>query len=322
MKKRLFLILLVLLLVSDLAVPAFAVVEKSEKFYVADYANVISESIEDELVKVNGDLEYYCDGAQLVVVTVDYLDGMYSDEYAMRLFNTWGVGGKSSNGMLLLLAPQENKAWLTIGAGINGSFSDSMASQYLDSYFWKDFDNGDYEIAVVKLCNALLRWYSDYYGLDIDASDGSGGESNAEMPAVDDGARRMRGTSRTGLIILVVIIIYIVISSDRRRYRAYHSYMGIPMPAYHWWFIFGSRPYRHWRDPHWNSGGGPHGPGPGNGSSGGFGGNNHHSSGGGNHFGGFGGSSGGGHFGGFGGGGHVGGGFGGGGFGGGGAGRR
>ena len=77
------------------------------------------DSTEQMIIDYNGALEYHCQGAQVVVVTVDYLDGMYSDAYAYQLFNDWGVGSSEyNNGMLLLLAVQENKAWLAYGLGL------------------------------------------------------------------------------------------------------------------------------------------------------------------------------------------------------------
>jgi uncharacterized protein len=99
------------------AAPAGAVVQRSEEYYVADYAQVLSDDIEQKIISSNVDLEQKCEGAQIVVVTVEYLDGMYADEYAMRLFNDWGVGSREkNNGMLLLLATEEKKCWLTTGA--------------------------------------------------------------------------------------------------------------------------------------------------------------------------------------------------------------
>ncbi|MEG1662340.1 MAG: TPM domain-containing protein, partial [Clostridiales bacterium] len=63
----------ILLSGSDMAV-AFEVVEPSESFYVADYANVLSADLEQNLVECSTDLQQQC-GAQLVVVTVDFLGG-------------------------------------------------------------------------------------------------------------------------------------------------------------------------------------------------------------------------------------------------------
>ena len=125
MKSKRFLSLIsAFVLLLALAVPAHAVVSQSFGFYCADYANVLSADTEQMIIDYNGALEQQCRGAQLVVVTVDYLDGMYCDEYAYQLFNDWGVGsGQYNNGMLLLLAVEESKAWLAYGLGLNSEIS-------------------------------------------------------------------------------------------------------------------------------------------------------------------------------------------------------
>lgn len=304
--------------------PAGAVVQQSEEYYVADYAQVLSDDIEQKIIASNADLERKCQGAQIVVVTVEYLDGMYADEYAMKLFNDWGVGNsEKNNGMLLLLATEEKKCWLTTGAGISGAFTDSMVDKYFEKYFYKDFDAGRYETAVSKMLEALFSWYADYYNVNNSGAS----QNNADQRVVYKRGtyyyrsdNRALGIAIIWLFVILVIVIVIVsaIASDRRRFRAYYMHMGMPVPTYYPWFIwFG--PHRHWRGPR-----GPHGPGPGS-----FGGPGPGPRGGG--FGGFGGGFGGGgrsgrSGGGFGGfsGGRSGGGFGrgGGGFGGGGGGRR
>lgn len=310
MKKNILILLLVLITAVSFIFPASAVVDKSEEYYVADYADVFSQSFEDWIVSFNGDLEYYCSGAQLVVVTVDYLDGMYSDEYAMTLFNNWGVGNASdNNGMLLLLAVKENKAWLTVGKGI--SLSSSKIDDYFEDYFWDDFDRGNYQDATESMVNALLGWYADYYGLES-------AQPDADMN-VNPAPERSNGSNFFSIILIVLLIIIIlgtINSSSRRAHNNYYRSRGMDIPPYFWWYMFAPRVHyhNHFHDHHdhhddHNHRGGPNPP-RGGGGFGGFGG-----------FGGGGGSHGGG-FGGFGGGGHSGGGFGGGGFGGGGGGRR
>lgn len=322
MKKRLISALFVLMLALALAVPALAVVEQSDAYYVADYAGVLSDEIEQKIISSNVDLEQKCKGAQIVVVTVEYLEGIPSDEYAMQLFNDWGVGSKTeNNGMLLLLSTEEKKGWLTIGYGISGSFTNQMAEDYLNRYFWPDVDRGRYETAVSKVLEELFSWYADYYEVNNDAPVTVNPGGNYSGGTYYGGYYRSYGGSFLAgafvwiVIVLVIIIIFVAsVSADRRRYRAYYTHLGMPVPRYYPWFIWVG-PHRHWwygpGGPGWRGGPrGPRGPrGPGS-----FGGGR---SGGG--FGGFGGGRSGGGFGGFGGGGT---GRGGGGFGGGGGGRR
>ena len=305
-----------LVMLCVLTVPSLAVVSQSPEYYVADYAGVLSDSLEQKIISSNVDLEQKCDGAQIVVVTVEYLDGMYSDEYALQLFNDWGVGsGTANNGMLLLLAPGENKAWLTVGDGIYGSFPSSTIDSYFNKYFWDDFDAGRYEEATSNMLEALFTWYAGYYNVNQDNGGYTDGNNGGYNDGYNDGYEPYSPWASIIVWIFIVgIIVFIILIaafSDRRRHRAYYTHMGMPIPMYYPWYMWYG-PHRTWwygpGGPGWR--GGPRGPrGPGGRPPGGSGGG-----------GGFGGFGGGGGFGGFGGGGGMGGG--GGGFGGGGGGRR
>ncbi len=296
--------------------PAFAIVDKTEEFYVADYAGVLRPSTKENIINYNGYLEQSMNGAQIVVVAVEYLDGMYSDEYALEVMNDWGVGSSEyNNGMVLVFATKENKGWLATGDGIDDYFTDDVAGEYLDDYFWDSYDAGDYDGAVSSLFTELVEWYEGYY--DVSMTDGSYDESYEEYPEYYDNYYPSRSSgfgfiSMPVLMILIFVGIWIFTSyvNARARFRSYYSYMGMPIPMFHFWHIW-SGPHVNWidpRGPRYPGYRGPRGPrGPGGFGGGGFGGGS--GRGGGSGFGG----------GGFGGGmGHGGGGFG----GGGGAGRR
>lgn len=218
MKSKRFLSLIsAFVLLLALAVPAHAVVSQSSGFYCADYANVLSADTEQMIIDYNGALEQQCRGAQLVVVTVDYLDGMYCDEYAYQLFNDWGVGsGQYNNGMLLLLAVEESKAWLAYGLGLNSEISSDDVDNLMEKYFWDEFDAGEYDKAVTKLFKALLKWYDDLYGSNV---------SNAAKTSSSSGVYQQNsyvgsGSSSplSGIIRLVILIIILnAIFGGRRR---------------------------------------------------------------------------------------------------------
>ena len=356
MRKLFVTAFLAIFIAASLITPcALALVSPSAAFYVTDNAGVLSEVTRQDIISANIDLEEKCQGAQIIIVTVSYLDGIPSDEYATRLFNDWGVGASAANnGMLLLLGTEELKGWLVVGAGISGAFNGKMIEEYLDTYFWPDVDARNFDAAVRNICEALFSWYAGYYGVNQGGNIYDPAPPTATIgrpipePQPSDNVSNYYGYSfNFGIlifwlffIIIIVIIIAAAAGSDRSRHRAYYVHMGMPIPRYHWWYMWGPpRPHRvwyhnHWRGPrgpggHGGFGGPPRGPGgsgrPGGGS--GFSGGSSGRSGGG--FGGFGGGGGGrsgGGFGGFGGGGggHSGGGFGGGGggFSGGGGGRR
>ena len=177
---------------------------------------MLSRSTEEMIVNYNGALEQQCQGAQIVVVTVDYLDGLSTDAYAYQLFNSWGVGSSEyNNGMLLLLAVQEGKAWLAYGLGLNSVLSSQSVDDMLDEYFWTDFDNGDYDSAVTKLFNALLKWYDDEYSSSV-ASAGTA-QTNNSYPSgsTNNGHYNTYGVSyairrivRIGITVLILLAIF------------------------------------------------------------------------------------------------------------------
>ena len=329
MKNRIFAIIFALIMtVGLLTVPAYAIVEPTSDFYVADYAGVISAETEQNIINYNGFLEQSCEGAQIVVVAVEYLDGMYSDEYALQVMNDWRVGSsENNNGMVLVFATKENKGWLATGDGIDDIFTDDTADEYMNNYFWDDYDAGRYDQAVNKLFTKLVDWYSKNYNAYVNGGTSQDYYQDGEYyPEGEYYTERYdSGVSWGALLVFLVIfcfIIALIVASSRATYRSYYTYMGMPIPRFHFWNLwFGPHIYwsRHrYRPPHdyndrWRGPRGPRGPGGFGGGGfggGGFGGG---SRGGGSFGGGRGGSSGG-FGGGFGGGmGHGGGGFGGGG---------
>lgn len=308
------------MLLSLSSVSALAVVDKTDEFYVADYANVLSPETEKKIISSNEDvdgLEALCNGAQIVVVTIEYLDsGLDAEEYANRLFYDWEVGdADANNGMLLLLVTKEYKGGLVVGAGLDGAFTDKQRTQYLNDYFWGYVDADEHDKAVNSLLEKLFTWYATYYAIDNDQAgaavpNGGGGYNDGYFDgyyegqtSVSPGRSFFSGLYTVFILLLVVIIIIASAVTDRRRYNSYYVGLGRPIPRYHFWYMFGG-PHRHHHHYHHRPPGGPRGPGgPGGRPPGGSGGGRPPSSGGG-----FGGGSG---FGGFGGGGRSGGGFGG-----------
>ena len=305
MKKIVSLLLAAVLAASLLMTPALALVPAPENEYIADYANVLSDELEEKLLAENGELYYYCNGAQIVVVTIDYLESGYnSEQYAKQLFNDWGVGSASyNNGILLLLVTQEYKGWLVTGDGINQDLTNNEVNEMLNNYFWDYVDNNQYEEGVASLFEQLIRWYEDEYGVQIPRYGVSTG-NNDQYKSYDPVYLYSSTDSLFNLIVMLVVLIFMVNVAFAVIRSVSRSARRGDMPLWMMLMFCNDRGPRGPRPPR---GGGPRG-------GGGFGGPPPGGFGGGH--GGFGGGSGG-----FGGGGHVGGGFGGG-FSGGGGGRR
>lgn len=141
----------------------------TDSHYVQDYANVLLDETKQKIISSNNGengLEVTCNGAQIVIVTVDDLQGMTTDEYALNLFNSLGIGDRDrNNGMLLVLYPTEARGWLMPGVGITDYWTDARCEEYLDKYFWPLVDMGEYDMAVNSMFDHLLEGFKDYYGV-------------------------------------------------------------------------------------------------------------------------------------------------------------
>ena len=281
--KKISVFLCLVILISAISAPALAIVGPTADYYVADYANVLSPKTERLIRDYNGALEAQCDDAQVVVVTVDYLDGMYSDEYALKIHNDWEVGGKSNNGIVLLLCPGEGNGWLSIGAGLN--ISSGEANDWMDNFCWPYFDAEDYDKAVTMTFMHILSWYDSQYGANVIASNP---KYQSERNEYQNTAARnplggaVRFLSNAVIIVVLIILVFAVLISSVGRRRGYYAPRRRGGVGFFPFIFFGSHHHRHNRprNNHWNDnhrggggfGGGGFGGGSGGGRGGGFGG--------------------------------------------------
>ncbi len=192
-RKKWSKILLVLLaLTLCLSAGALALPEPTENFYVGDFAGVLSGGTEREILELNDTL-YDSTGAELVVVTVDFLDGKDIENYAYQLFNDWGIGQKGENrGVLLLLAIGEENYWVTTGTGVESILSGQVLDGLLWDYLEENFAAGDYDAGVLSVSGAIADRLEDALG-------GSG-----------SGAARPQEPQAEFFTVLLVIFILIV----------------------------------------------------------------------------------------------------------------
>lgn len=238
MKRSLFTSLMCVLLALTLLVcPALAdgVLEPPANGYVQDVAGVLERDTVDHIVSQNKKLSN-ATGAAIVVVTVDFLNGKDIADYALEVFNDWGVGdAKKNNGVLILLAIGEEDYYVLQGSGLQSVLPASTLGEYSWNYLENDFDNEDYDAGTRKLFDALYQWFEDYYASDFNAA---GGTSTAPGVAAPPSHPQSGGVSRVGMWMLVVILVVValfvlvaILSARGPRHRRYYyssGYYGRP----------------------------------------------------------------------------------------------
>lgn len=222
-----FLLLAVLLMAPS---AALAVVDAPADVYVGDYAGVLTEETEQYIITQNQKLAE-ATGAQIVVITVDFLDGMEIEDYAYTIFNDWGIGSsEKNNGLLLLLAIGEENYYAMQGQGLEGVLSSGTLGDYLYDYLEDDFAAGDYDAGVYKVFNAFLDWFSTYYDLEVTGTQNAAVQKPQSGITTDKTPDRIpdrthesmqqtekKGGISLGTIIVIAVVVIILISMNNRR---------------------------------------------------------------------------------------------------------
>lgn len=139
----------------------------TQSFYVNDYADVLSEETEAELMSTALDL-YNQTTAQVVVLTINSLEGEDISDYAVETFRDWGIGDSNkNNGVLIVLSIEDREMWMTTGYGLEGTLTDVRLGQLRDAYAKPYYKNDDFETGTKLLFNAIINEIrTEEYGLE------------------------------------------------------------------------------------------------------------------------------------------------------------
>lgn len=172
MGKRKFLIGCLIFIVVCLGVfnKSKAVVTQTSDFYVNDSAGVLDYSLKNYIISTNKSL-YSQTGAQIVVVTVNSLDGDTIEGYANKLFRQYGIGdSKKNNGVLILLSIQDRKCRIEVGYGLEGALTDGKTGRIQDDYMVPYFKNDNWQDGIKNGYNAVLQEVKNEYNVTVDGS--------------------------------------------------------------------------------------------------------------------------------------------------------
>ena len=124
-----------------------AVPEKPESFYVYDQAEVLGESAENNLVIRAKNLFNHTE-AQVVIVTVNTLNGQNIETYANNILTEWKIGGEEGRGIILLLDIEEDIYVTISGNAFKSVFTSEVLQQLLNEKLEPHFLVNSYEDGV------------------------------------------------------------------------------------------------------------------------------------------------------------------------------
>src|SRR5690606_31800926 len=133
-----------------------------------------------------------------IAVVVMQSTGQYEiADYAVRLAQQWGIGGKEhDNGVLLLVALGDRAVTIQTGYGVEGAAPDAIACRIIANALKPPFRQGDYFTGIDRATDALIAYTKGEYKAAPKKESGEG--------------------SGIGSLIFIVIIVVIVIALSGR----------------------------------------------------------------------------------------------------------
>lgn len=112
---------------------------------VNDFAGMLSA---DERQSLENRLVAYDDSTstQIAIVTEKTLNGADAGQYAIGLFNKWGIGGqaKADNGVLIYVALDDRKMYIVTGRGVEEYLPDIVCKRIVERKLKPNFRNENY----------------------------------------------------------------------------------------------------------------------------------------------------------------------------------
>lgn len=209
--KSFFIIALILSLLLSFSVFAIDLPEPTSNFFVNDFADVIDTDDEEELMAIGTSL-YKQTTAQVVVVTVDSLDGYEVGEYALELGREWGVGSEETdNGVVLLMSVSDRQVTIQVGYGLEGCLPDGKTGRILDTYAIPYLKNDDFSTGLTEAYKAIVNVVYEEYGL----------EANPDYVVGNEAYNDNDEESQDGFILYLIftLVILIVLFSRKGKVR-------------------------------------------------------------------------------------------------------
>ncbi len=120
-------------------------------------------------MKIGADL-YLQTSAQIVVVTVDSLDGYEVNDYALELGRKWGVGSEeTNNGVVLLLSVNDREVTIQVGYGLEGCLTDAGTGRILDEYAIPYLSDNDFSTGLLEAYKAVVYVVCEEYGVELNS---------------------------------------------------------------------------------------------------------------------------------------------------------
>lgn len=182
---------------------------QGDAYYVSDPDHHLRSDTRAELNTISAGIEA-ANGSEFAIVIVDDYQGGSDFQFALDLFNHWGIGKQGSeNGLLLFLSMDRREYRFISGYGLEGIFPDILLKQIGENYLVPYLKDSDTDKAVLSTAKAVESVFlSPEHKLELS-------DLQAYQPTFWN--RHAQTLERTGYVLALFVLACGWISLARRR---------------------------------------------------------------------------------------------------------
>jgi len=180
---------------------------------IVDNAHVIDAATRQKLEAIYLNLKERAD-VEFAVATVDTTGDQDIFDYSLAVYRGWGIGSKTNDGFLLLVAIQDHKYYTQVGYHLEGDLNDGLVGEIQRERLVPQFKKGNYSQGIYDTIQTYVATLAEKRGFTIEGID----QRYAYRPAQTEPTVRTSrpGSSACCTLILILFIIMIILSSVRR----------------------------------------------------------------------------------------------------------
>ncbi|MFP4036987.1 MAG: TPM domain-containing protein, partial [Desulfobacteraceae bacterium] len=173
---------------------------------VNDFADVIPPEAEEKTMAVASEVLSKT-GIPIVVVTMPDIGGSDYNQYANRLYESWGIGREGvDKGVLVFVTVKERKMRIEVGYGLEGIIPDGLAGEIRDRYMIPYLQKDRYGEGILNGALALASVIARHEGIEL----------TGRADPVEGRPESGEGGGGLAFLPLILVILFLFLFSRRR----------------------------------------------------------------------------------------------------------
>lgn len=143
----------------------------SPEGFVNDFAGLLNQ---EEKIAIETKLDSFEKESsnEIAIVTIASLEGDSIENFAVKLFEEWGIGKKDKdNGVLVLIAKEDRQMRIEVGYGLEGSLTDAQSYWIIKNVMTPAFVSDDFYSGIDGAVDSIIQAVKGEYVPSEDASD-------------------------------------------------------------------------------------------------------------------------------------------------------